>query len=355
MLLNGRHWTRSEILKRVGSPDQLGSVTSFEYSEGKARGVRALRVQTAAGFSFCVSPDRGMDIVEATYQGRSLCYISPVGVVHPSYFDSREMGWLKTFSGGLLTTCGLANVGSACEDNDEKLGLHGAHSNTPAESVHWHQDWVNDDLISTIHGTVREAQTLGPNLVLNRTLRTSLSGRTFELHDVVSNEGFEASPLMILYHMNFGFPFLTERSRIYCDSIHIDSRTEFSRLTQDDWKRFNEPVAAINERVYYHTMRADDDGNVRVVLVSDEFHPDFGIELIYSKSTLPEFVEWKMNRASTYVLGIEPSNCRVDGRKVERESGRLQVLEPAEQREFNISLRVLDGAAEVADALHFLN
>lgn len=351
MLLWGKTWTRAELMKRVGSVSQLGGITPFEYREGKAKGVTGLRVRTAASLEFCVLPERGMDIVEASYLGRSLCYHSPVGVVHPAYYDCRDIQWLKTFPGGLLTTCGITTAGAPSEDEGESLGLHGAISNTPAEHVLWRQEWQEDELLLTIQGSVREGWTFGPNLVLNRTIQASLSGRSIKLHDVVCNEGFQDTPLMILYHLNFGFPLLTERSRIYSDSHTVEGRTEFASRSLADWSKFQAPTEGIAERVYYHSVPPDGQGNVTVVLVSDETTADFGIEITYSKSTLPEFVEWKMPGEGLYVLGLEPANCRVDGRKAERSAGRLQLLAPGKKREFGFRIRVLDGPAEVAAAI----
>lgn len=78
-------------MKRVGALWQLGGITQFEYSDGKAKGVAGLRVRTAAGLDFSVLPERGLDIVEASHHGRSFCSHSPVGVVHPAYYDCRDV------------------------------------------------------------------------------------------------------------------------------------------------------------------------------------------------------------------------------------------------------------------------
>jgi hypothetical protein len=347
----GRTWTRAELMKRVGILSQLGGITHFEYCDGKAKGVTCLRVHTAAGLEFCVLPERGLDIFEASYQGKSLAWHSPVGLVHPAYYDCRDIQWLKTFPGGLLATCGLTNAGSPSDDDGEALGLHGSISNTPAEHVLWRQEWEDDELLLTIQGSVREARVFGPNLVMNRTIQTSLSGRSIKLRDVICNEGYQDTPLMLVYHLNFGFPLLTERSRIYGNSLAVEGRTEIAKSHLADWNVFAAPTEGIAETVYYHSFQPDEDGNVTVILVSDRAKPDFGLELTYPKAVLPQFVEWKMPGATHYVLGLEPANCRVDGRKTERVSGRLQFLPPGGKQKFGFELRVLDGLAEVEAAI----
>jgi hypothetical protein len=54
MHLWGKNWTRAELHKRIGALSQLGGITRFEYCDGKAKGVTALRVRTASGLEFTV-------------------------------------------------------------------------------------------------------------------------------------------------------------------------------------------------------------------------------------------------------------------------------------------------------------
>ena len=351
MLLWGKEWTKAELLKRIGSLSQLGGISRFEYCDGKSKGVTALRVKTATGFEFLVLPEKGLDIVEASYNGRSLCWHSPVGVVHPAYYDPDKLEWLKTFAGGLVATCGLSTAGSPSEDQGQQLGQHGAISNTPAEQVNWWEEWKDDELLLTISGKVREAQVFGPNLVLHRNLQAALSGRFVRIHDTVENQASWQTPLMMLYHCNFGFPLLTDRSRLYAPAHKVEGRTSFATNRIENWDHFEPPTASIEERVYYHQMTPGLEGLVRVVLVSDDATRDFAVEMTYRADTLPQLIEWKMTGEGHFVLGIEPGNCKVDGRKREREAGTLRILEPGEKEEFQLELRVLDGAAEVAKAI----
>jgi len=351
MQLWGRSWSKAELMQRAGALAQLGGITRFEYCDGKAKGVTALRVRTATGLEFTVLPEKGLDIFEAAYKGRSLCWHSPAGVVHPAYYDSRNVEWLKTFAGGLLTTCGLATAGYPCEDQGEQLGLHGAISNTPAEHVSWSEEWKDDELLLTIEGRVREARLFGPNLAMRRTIHTSLAGRFLRLSDCIENEGGEDAPLMLFYHCNFGFPLLTDRSRIYAPSRQVEGRTEFAALRKKSWNVFEAPSAGIEERVYYHEMAPGPDGRVRVVLVSDDSVRDFGVELSYRAATLPQFIEWKLTGSGSFVLGLEPTNCKAEGRKAEREAETLRILKPGENEVFAIEIRVLEGEREVAEAI----
>lgn len=342
---------REYLLERTGSLSQLGGISAFLHADGRAKGVSTLRVRTARGLEFWIVPDRGLDIFECSWRGKSLCWHSPVGMVHPAYYSNRGTEWLRTFAGGLLSTCGLTTAGAPSVDDGESLGLHGSAANTPAEAVQWSEHWTEEDCEFTVSGCVREVSVLGHHLVLNRKITTSLQSNRIMIQDVVENRGIRESPLMLLYHFNFGYPLLTGNSRLFAPSRHVEPATELAAQSIAQWHRFEDPVFGIGERVYFHDMEAQSDGMVTAVLVSDQNMGDFGVCLRYSKATLPEFVQWKMSGANHYVLGLEPANCRSLGRAAERARGTLKSLSPGMQCEFRMELQVLEGAEEVAAAL----
>ena len=343
--------SREFLLERTGKLSQIGGISHFVHADGKAKGVSTLRVRTAQGLEFWVMPDKGLDISEASFLGKSLSWHSPAGIVHPAYYSNRGLEWLKSFAGGLLCTCGLSTSGAPSEDDGQSLGLHGPVANIPAEQVSWSEQWDGDDCLLTVSGKVREASVFGPNLLLERTITTSLRSTAITVQDVVENQGVHDSPLMVLYHCNFGFPLLTERSRIYAPSRSAEPATPHAAASQAEWSAFEAPQRDMAERVYFHTMQPDAAGSVTVVLVSDTDHPDLAVALTYDSRTLPEFVEWKMTGVNHFVLGLEPANCRSLGRKAERERGTLQTLAPGERRAFRLELKVLQGAEQVARAI----
>lgn len=349
MRLWGKDWSRRELLDRIGRLSQLGGLTPFEFSSGKARGVRGVRVQTGTGLDFSVLVDKGLDIFDASYCSKSLCWHSPVGVVHPAYYDARDIQWLKSFPGGLVSTCGLSSAGGPSDDQGEAFGLHGSIGNTPADTLTLSEDWEGDECKLTVAGTVRETRVHGQNLLLRRRVETYLGSRTITLTDIVRNDGFRESPLMLLYHLNFGFPFLTDRSAVSAPARRTQSRNSYSEETRDSWSLFEGPTAGLEERVYYHDLKTDSSGRVNVVLVSDRDRPDLGVLIRYGGETLPCFIQWKMTGANHFALGLEPANCLVEGRAAERARGTLQTLQPGEQREFTIAIRILDGRDEVRD------
>jgi len=346
-----QEWPRKELLKRVGLANQLGGIEHVVCCDGKARGVELLTVRTAAGLEFSVVPSRALDIYSARYQGRSLSWNSPVGLVHPAYYDSRGLEWLKTFSAGLVTTCGLTTAGAPSVDADQDLGLHGSISATPAERLHYGERWDEDECTLQVSGVIREVPENGAALVATRRISTLLNGKSLRVLDHVENVGSVKSPHMQLYHINLGFPLLTEYSRIYAPSKDQQARDPYSSQNLASWAVMDQPSANATEHVFYHDMQPDKSGMVAIVVVSDQRQPDFGLELRYPKTQFPCFTQWKMTQSHYFVLGLEPANCHVGGRYAERQNGTLQFLQPLESRTFEFELEVLDGHAEVARAV----
>lgn len=64
----GRQWSKSELLSYIGDPQQVAAATPFVLADGKAEGVKGIRVDTGSGLSFTVLPGRGMDIAGASYR-----------------------------------------------------------------------------------------------------------------------------------------------------------------------------------------------------------------------------------------------------------------------------------------------
>ena len=74
------------------------------------------------------------------------------------------------------------------------------------------------------------------------------------------------------------------------------------------------------------------------------FNPDAGagLRLRFDPTQLPYLTEWKMMGEKDYVLGLEPMNATLDGRKGLRESGKLPYIEPGEERDFEVRVDFYD-------------
>ena len=345
--LFGRDWTKRELLAQVGDLGQVAGVERFTYDDGVRDGVRAARVRTGGGLDFTVLLSRGIDISHASYKGMPLAWMSQTGEGHPHAFDPKGTGWLRTFYGGLLTTCGLRNVGAANVDEGETLGIHGRLSHTPASEISTATEWVGDDARIVVSGKLREATVFGENLRLTRRITAPVGGAEFHIEDRIENLGFKTAPLMLLYHMNFGWPLVSPDTEIIVPSLTpAKPRDADAANAAFSWNQLEKPQPDFAEQCFFHDVAADADGMASVLMVNRALR--FGAQITFDKSTLDCFTEWKMMGATEYVCGIEPANCQVMGRAAEREAGRLKTIAPGEERLFRVSVRILEGEEALA-------
>ena len=342
MKLYGKEWTRRDLEAHVGRVEQIGGVRRVQWTEGPESGVEEVQVRTGAGLSYSILPSRGLDIGLAEFGGIPLCWLSPNGEVHPAFYDDRGLAFLRTAVGGLLMTCGLTQVGSPSIDNDEELGLHGRAHHTPARQVCAEGFWEGDEYFMVVRGKVEETSIFGRNLRLTRKITSCLGKNEIVIQDVVENAGFEPAPHMMLYHFNFGFPLLDVETEIHFPSGRVIPREP--ELPLEGLETWQSPQANYRERVYYHeNLSAGIDGRVAVTLRNPHFplrDKPLMVQLIWETKNLPILVQWKMPGLSTHVLGIEPANCHVEGRAVERQRGSLVVLEPGQSIHYDLKLSV---------------
>lgn len=313
------------------------------YTSGPARGSRVIQVRNDK-LRFEVLPDRGMGIGLLEYAGVPLSWTSSVGPIHSNRVEHPDDGWLRTFSGGALVTCGLTQVGRAAEDHGEHLGLHGRVANEAAYHVGV-TDERHPDTAVTVRGTMRETRVFGEYLVLTRQIRTELGSRTITVEDSVTNAGYASSPFMILYHMNFGFPLVSPSARIVVPSSRTHPFDENARQFVQDWDVPTPPKPSIPERVYYHDVLSDAEGHAVAGIVNPEL--GLGIRLNWSTRSLPRLVQWNMFESGQYTTALEPGNCWTEGRPAERGRGTLATLEAGQTWVGGVSLTVLSQPQEI--------
>jgi galactose mutarotase-like enzyme len=200
-----------------------------------------------------------------------------------------------------------------------------------------------------ITGQLRQARVFGEVLVLRRRISARMGESRLFIEDTVTNEGYQATPLMLLYHVNFGFPVLSEHSQLLAASARVQPRTEVAAAGLADYTRFQPPTPGYEEQVFYHTLKVDADGYAQAALVNRQFRNGQGLGgyVRFRAAELPWLVQWKMMGQTHYVCGLEPATNWADGRSRERAEGRLILLEPGENRHYKVEIGALTSAAEI--------
>ena len=316
----------------VGHPSQLCSVEEVRLQGGKGDGMRLLQIRNAAGVELTISADRCADISRLIFKGDNMGYFSPCGYVAPGYYDDRGDGFLKSFTAGFLTTCGLTAVGSPCVDAGEALPLHGTIGNTPCDRLWWTEDENN----LYIHAEIGDRRPFARKLHLSRVITVSKNESRFTLTDTVENQGNTESPIMLLYHMNMGYPLLSERSVVNISSTEVKPRNEHAAKDLDTWAKMLPPTPGFEEQCYYHSF--DREGHASI------YNPDVrkGLTIKFDTAQLDHFTQWKMMGVHDYVLGLEPGNCTPDGRDVMRQQGKLKYLKPGESKTYQVSIALFE-------------
>jgi len=342
----GKHWTKRELLERVGDISQIADVRKSVLSDGNNTGVEVFDFATGSGFAFTVAAGRAMDVVAASYQGKALAWRSSVGDPHGSFYDPEGLEWLRQFFGGLVATCGLSYAGAACTDEGKKLGIHGRIGNVPAKRANFGGYWEGDEYILWASGVMRESGLFQDELELQRVISTKLGANSFTIRDKVVNIGWHTTPLMILYHCNYGFPVVADGSEVLTPAVKVTPRDDDAREGAETYFRLHEPVKDYREKCYYHDVNAGPDGRTAIGIVNREM--GIGGYVRYRPEQLPKLIQWKQMGQGWYTCGLEPANCLVEGRDKDRATGRLQFIEPQEERVFELELGVLTSQEEIA-------
>ena len=312
--------------KYIGHELQIYGVEEMRIVGGKGDGMRMLNVRNASGLEFSVSLDRCADLVKVSLKGDNYGFFAPCGYVSPKYYDNVGAGFLKSFTAGFLTTCGLTAVGSPCIDEGEELPLHGTISNTPCEN---YSHWIENDEIH-IKATIRDAALFSYHLILEREYICPLYKNIIYMNDTVKNIGNKEAPFEILYHCNIGYPLLSEDAKLNIPSLNVKPRDEHAKTGLDKWSEVEKPQAGYEEMCYFHDMK----GMPTVSIYNEKIGK--GLEIEYDTKELKCFTQWKMMGEYEYVMGLEPGNCLPDGRKSMREQGILEFLKPDEKKKFSL-------------------
>ncbi len=332
---------KKNLLSHVGTMQQLMYARPVTYEEGRARGMKAYQVKNGP-LEFTVMADKCMDIAEASFQGHNISFLSKPGLMGRNHFDTGGEEAQRSIMGGLLFTCGLENIGAPCRIEGKDYPMHGRIRTTPAEHVGADACWKGEDYTLTLTGELREAELFGENLVLRRKITTVYGEHRICIEDRISNEGFRTEPMMMLYHINVGYPFLSEKSRIVLPTRKVQPRDGVSAAHIQDYSKMEPPRDNETEYVFLHEMAADSEGNTFGAMLNEELGT--GLKIEYNLNELPYFMQWKSIASGDYVVGLEPANSSVYGRTYHFREHSLHTLKPLETEVTHLTLKFLTGA-----------
>ena len=357
--LFGQSLARRDLLARLGNPGAAAGVRLCQFADGPERGVRFLDFRTGTGLAFTVIVDRGMDIGELHWRGIPLGWQSPTGFRAPWLTDAESEGGTgihRSFS-GFWVTCGFDHVrraeeGSAAHFNvptrpTMSFPLHGRGAMLPARLCGYGADWQDGDLLLWAEGEVRQVALLGENISLRRRMALRAGRPEITITDRITNDGFIATPHMLLYHINVGWPLLDEGARLRApirDTVWANLAREqqrFGFITQPA------PLADGVAQVSVHRVIANSAGRVPLAVLNDRLA--LGLVVEYDARLLPWLQLWQNPAEGVYALGLEPTTNRFASRAELDTAGELRRLLPGEAVEYVTTMRIADGAAELAE------
>ena len=324
-----------ELHRLVGAPDQLVSVDRLVRDEGPGRGSPVLLVRNPGGVSFEVLLDRALDLGWADAHGLPLAWRSPRGPVESSRHEPDGAGWMRTFGGGLLTTCGLAATGMPSTVAGTHHGLHGRVGHLPAENVRWALVLDGEDVSVEVTGDVVEAALGSPVLRLRRRIVASTVRAVVRVEDTVTNGGYGVAGHMFRHHLNLGYPVVGPGSVVTTTTEAAGARGGGS-VPAMPWTLDVDAEAGGTEMVLYRRPPVGSPtATVTVTAPAGAW-----CEIEQSTEGWPLLVLWRDASPGVNVLGVEPSTSKDGGRAQAEADGEVVWLEPGESRAYRTVVRV---------------
>ena len=336
---------RIEMLKHTGTMQQLAYTRQVTAQEGRANGTRLVEVKNG-DMRFVAIADKALDVAELEYKGMTLSFTAKPGLNGRNHFDTNGEEAIRSIMGGLFFTCGLQNICGPVEVNGNDHPMHGRIRTTPAEHLCSDAYWDGDDYILEVKGEMREGHLFGTNLVLRRTIRSVYGSGKIEIIDEVENQTAEEADLMLMYHCNFGIPFLRPGTRLVLPTKSVKGREQWSQDHLDQWETIGAPIDGETEYVYIHELAADENNHSFAAIVNDQL--GFGVRLDFDRNVQPYFMEWMSMKTGDYVIGLEPSNSIVYGRKYHEAEGTMHKIAPFAKETYHLSFTILQDNAAIA-------
>lgn len=294
-------------LPPIGDPmrqqalQQTMAAELVEHGDGGGRGTRSVLLANDRVTAEVVV-DRGMDIAGARIDGIPVGWRSPVPILAPGLVEQSGFGPHRAFFGGLLTTGGIDHIGHPTERSAEGFAyparktdafpMHGRINGTPAVLRSYGVD-DGETPVAFVEGELTQVAVFGEHLSLRRRIELEYGSGVLRVRDRVTNRGYLASPLALLYHVNAGWPVAAPGATTAfpgreADPAPLPAPSPFPAETAT-------PYVAGSGRAVASAENVLEGGDI------------VGMRVSWDTEHLPMVVEWRLTgNAGHYAIGIEP-------------------------------------------------
>ena len=330
-------------------------------SGGRQTGVELIELSNGI-VSLRVCPTRGMGIIDGSFGGHFLGWHSPVReIVHPQYINLYDLGGRGCHYGfnELLNRGGIEWSGAMGDDevvnnmgNRSRvfLPLHGKVGWSPASRVVL---TARDDSL-ILEGDIPEQNVFGVNYVLRTRLTVRHDSSRIEIEDTLCNLGAVQGEYEMLYHTNFGPPFLEEGAHYLGTYDRLIPRDEFAAAGLKAMTRFDGPTPGFPEQVFLFRAVGDDSGLAHQVLSNAA--ESLAAHVSFAVNTLPYTILWKRTAAveDGYVAGLNPCSDLPNPRTIERQEGRVGIIGAHGEIVFRHNIELAEGKNAVKTLIDFV-
>ncbi|NSY46840.1 aldose 1-epimerase family protein [Agrobacterium tumefaciens] len=292
-----------ELLKKTPDLRAIADIRLATLEDGPARGQRLLIARNATGIAFEVALDRGFDISSLSFRGTNIGWNSPTQMRFPMVDPGSEGGWafMRNFD-GFLVTCGLDHISRPLEVDiahynhphlkTKSMPQHGRISTEKARLVGYDVDPESGEIFC--EGIVRQASVFGENLELRRRITLPVFGQALRIDDTVTNRGFRPSGHAIIYHLNYGYPFLDQ-------NLEITGLPELlaAKLVVDP------PRPSDDYGEYVDSVDSLEIPEADPIVVSNR-ELDISVGLTFTRDQLNKLAIWRAYQSGVFALGVEP-------------------------------------------------
>ncbi|MBR1820635.1 MAG: aldose 1-epimerase family protein [Clostridia bacterium] len=339
---------QSDMMKYMGSMQQAAYIRPLTYAEGRSTGLKAYEVKNGP-MSYKLLADKCLDMSELSYKGVNFSFLSKPGLQGRNAYDTAGAEAGRSIMGGMFFTCGVESICAPCNVDGVDYPMHGRMRTTPGEHLSADAYWAEDGYHLSASAEMREAALFGENMALRRSIDTVYGQKTFTLTDTFQNQSYRDEPLMLLYHINLGWPFLDENLRLYLPTRSVTPRDAEAEGHEGEYDRMDPPKDNEPEYVFIHDLKTDASGDTCAIAVNAAL--GLGLRIGWNVKNLPRFMEWKSTASGDYVIGLEPANSSVYGRPWHEARNDVHRLAPFASETNVLTFTVLDGQAEIDAAL----